>query len=226
MPARQLDTQPQAAPPTPAARYPRLKRLVLRAVIVAAFLYGVVVLLSHAGSFLTLNNPKHSDVMVVLEGADSSRYAHAIDLYHQGYSPLILLDADATHDIYGKTEADLVTDYIARTHQGVTQVCPTLGDSTFAEAVDVQHCMQHAGATSAIIVTSNFHTRRALSIFQKRLPQYQWTVAAASAPYHFADEYWKHRAWAKSVLDEWEKFLWWKLVDQWRSDVVLPATAK
>jgi len=46
-------------------------------------------------------------------------------------------------------------------------------------------------------------------------------VAAASTPYHFAEAYWKHRGWAKTVLEEWEDLLWWKLVDQWRGDVVL-----
>jgi hypothetical protein len=131
------------------------------------------------------------------------------------------MDADVTRDIYGKTEAELVTDFLSRTRQDSTEICSTVGDSTFAEAADVQRCMQRLHANSAVIVTSDFHTRRALSIFQKRLPQYHWTVAAASFPFHDADQYWKHRAWAKSVVDEWQKFLWWKLVDQWRSDVVL-----
>jgi hypothetical protein len=61
----------------------------------------------------------------------------------------------------------------------------------------------------------------ALSIFQKRLPQYRWSVAAASAPYHYADRWWKHRGWAKTVLDEWQQLAWWELVDRWRPDVAL-----
>jgi uncharacterized SAM-binding protein YcdF (DUF218 family) len=81
--------------------------------------------------------------------------------------------------------------------------------------------MKKAGATSAIIVTSDFHTRRALEIFRKRLPQYHWSVAASSAPANAAEKYWKHRWWAKTVIDEWEKYLWWEVVDRWRSGVVL-----
>jgi uncharacterized SAM-binding protein YcdF (DUF218 family) len=100
-------------------------------------------------------------------------------------------------------------------------VCPTVQDSTFGEAADVNRCLARLNLSSVLIVTSNFHTRRALGIFQKRLPQYHWSVAAASAPYHYADQWWKHRAWAKTVLDEWEKFAWWELVDQWRPDVAL-----
>ena len=65
------------------------------------------------------------------------------------------------------------------------------------------------------------HTRRALSIFRARLPQYQWSVAASSWPANAAEHWWKHRWWAKTVIDEWEKYLWWELVDRWRSGLVL-----
>ena len=75
--------------------------------------------------------------------------------------------------------------------------------------------------SSVLIVTSDFHTRMALSIFQKRLPQYRWSVAASSAPYHDADQWWKHRAWAKLFLMNGKNSQWWELVDRWRPDVVL-----
>ena len=178
-------------------------------------------LLSRAGSFLIVNDPRRSDVIVVLEGGGGlDRYAHANTLVGQGYSSRMLVDADVNREFYGNTEADLLMNYLR--HLGApAEVCPTVGESTYDEAADIERCLKSAGATSALIVTSDFHTRRALSIFEKRLPQYRWSVAASSAPYHAADQYWQHRAWAKSVLDEWEKFLWWKLVDQWRSGVVL-----
>jgi len=193
--------------------------------LVLAVLAAVVLLLRfltmRAGSFLIVNDPQHSDVIVVLEGGGGlDRYAHANSLIRQGYSYRMLVDADVNREFYGNTEADLLMNYLRRIG-APAEICPTVGDSTYSETVDVQRCLARIGATSALIVTSDFHTRRALSIFQKRLPQYRWSVAAASAPYHNADQYWQHRAWAKSVLDEWEKFLWWKLVDQWRSDVVL-----
>jgi uncharacterized SAM-binding protein YcdF (DUF218 family) len=190
--------------------------LVLLVIATALFL------LSHAGSFLVINGPQRSDVMVVLGGsAGSSRFAQALRLQRLGYAPLILVDADITRDYYGKSEADLVQDYLHRTGQTGIEVCPTMADSTFAEVADVRRCMRRFGASSAIIVTSDFHTRRALEIFRKRLPQYEWSVAASSAPANAAEQYWKHRWWAKTVIDEWEKFLWWQLVDRWRSDLVL-----
>jgi uncharacterized SAM-binding protein YcdF (DUF218 family) len=160
--------------------------------------------------------------MVVLEGgAGSSRFEQALRLKRAGYAPRILVDADVTRDFYGKSEADLVLDFLQRARLEGVEVCPTVADSTFAEAADVERCLKGIGATSAIIVTSDFHTRRALSIFRKRLPQYEWSTAASSWPGNAAEQYWKHRWWAKSVLDEWEKYLWWQAVDRWRSDVKL-----
>jgi uncharacterized SAM-binding protein YcdF (DUF218 family) len=194
-----------------------------RLIVLIACVVLVVMLLSHAGSFLVLNAPEHSDAILVLAGgAGGSRYWHAIKLQKQGYADKVLLDASVTQAIYGKSEADLAIEFLGRMSPGLVEVCPTDQDSTYGEAVDVKRCLETLNISSVLIVTSDFHTRRALDILRKRLPQYRWSVAASSAPYHDADQWWKHRAWAKTVLDEWEKFAWWKLVDQWRPDVVLP----
>jgi uncharacterized SAM-binding protein YcdF (DUF218 family) len=220
MPRSEVEAKsaPLESPPRKSRWPKRASIFVLILLLVGAVLF----LLSRAGSFLVINAPQRSDVMVVLEGsAGSSRFAQALWLQKMGYAPLILVDADVTRDYYGKSEADLVLDFLQRSHQTGIEVCPTVADSTFAEVADVQRCMKRAGAASAIIVTSDFHTRRALEIFRKRVPQYEWSVAASSAPANAAEQYWKHRWWAKTVIDEWEKYLWWELVDRWRSDVVL-----
>ncbi len=220
MPRSPVEGKP--APPV-AVSPKRPWRKPLRALVLLVVLLWVVLLvLSRAGSYLVINAPRHAGALVVLEGgAGSSRFTQAVRLQKMGYAPRILVDADVTRNYYGKTEADLLLDYLRRTDQTAIEVCPTVADSTFAETVDVQRCLQGIGATSAIIVTSDFHTRRALSIFRKRLPQFQWSVAASSWPANAAEQYWKRRWWAKTVIDEWEKYLWWELVDRWRSDVVL-----
>ncbi len=198
-----------------------VRRLVVLAIALLAAA-GLLFLFSHAGSFLVVDAPQPADVIVVLEGsADTPGYQRAVNLQRAGYAGKVLLDASANRGIFGRSEADLAREYLDRNGQRSTEICPTVGDSLFAEAADVQHCLQSMGATSAILMTGDFATRRTLSLFRKRLPQYRWSVAAAFTPYHFAEAYWKHRAWAKTVLVEWEEFLWWKLVDQWRSDVVL-----
>ncbi len=203
----------------------RRSSILPRGVLIGVFALAaalVFFLLSRAGSFLVVDDPQRSVVIVVLEGSgDTPGYFRALHLKREGYAGKLLLNANVNAEIFGKTEAELAREYLDRIGQQATQICPTASGSVFAEAADVQRCLQRMGASSAILVTSDFGTRRTLSIFQKRLPQYRWSVAAASTPYHFAEAYWKHRGWAKTVLQEWEDFLEWKLIDQWRGDVVL-----
>ena len=146
----------------------------------ATFLFGF----GHAASFLVLNAPEHSDAILVLEGgAGDSRYWKAVELSKQGYAQHILVDADSQAEQWGVTEADLAAAFIERVTPGMAEVCPITADSTFAETDDVGPCLTRLQAKSVLIVTSDYHTRRALSIFRKRLPQYHWSIAAASAPY-------------------------------------------
>jgi len=195
-----------------------LVRFAIAGIVIAVLLF----LLSRAGSFLVVDDPRPSDAIVVLEGAgDTPGYDRAVLLKSQGYAKTIFLDAGISHDLYGRSEAELAAEYLVRTGQLSTQICQTVSGGLFDEVVDVKRCLDRVGARSAILMTSDFETRRTLDIFHKRLPQYRWSIAAGSTPYHFAEAYWQHRGWAKTVLQEWEDFLWWKLVEQRRKDVVL-----
>jgi uncharacterized SAM-binding protein YcdF (DUF218 family) len=194
-----------------------LRRLAVPTIVIVLAMF----LLSHAASFLVVNNPQPSDVMLVLAGGGDGRYGHAVELQKSGFADRIILDVDARPGMFGKSQADLAYDFLREKGSQGSEICPISEDSTFGEAVDVKRCLARRRVNSVLIVTSDFHTRRALSIFQKRLPQYEWSVAAASAPYHAANQWWRHRRWAKGALDEWEKYLWWEFVDRWRSDVIL-----
>ena len=88
-------------------RFSAFKRLIVPTALVIL----VIVLLSHAGSFLILNAPEHADAILVLEGADHS-YWHAVKLQKQGYADRILLDASAVRMMYGKSEADLAIEFL------------------------------------------------------------------------------------------------------------------
>jgi uncharacterized SAM-binding protein YcdF (DUF218 family) len=82
--------------------------------------------------------------------------------------------------------------------------------------------------SSVLIVTSDYHTRRAFSIFTARLPHYRWSIAdaweayAGGAPQRMpADNWWRNRRWAKTIAEEWQKLIWWELVDRWKAHLVL-----
>lgn len=210
-------------PPIAARERPSFSRRLTRIAILVVLFGLVLLLLSRAGSFLVVDDPQPSDAIVILAGSgDTPGYARAVDLHRHGLGSNIFLDAGVNPGIYGHSEEDLARDYLYRSGDLVTEICSIYGNTTEEEVVDVQRCLRRVGARSAILVTTDFATRRVLDVFRKRLPQYRWSVAAASTPNHFAEAYWKHRGWAKTVFQEWEDLLWWKLIDQWRSGVSLP----
>lgn len=174
-------------------------------------------LASQAARFLIVDDPQTSDAIIVLAGETSVRPARALELLRQGRAPHLFLDVQAREQIYDQHLTDLAQKYASSLPEAKrVSVCPIVGTSTYAESDDVNRCLQSMGAHRVLVVTSEFHTRRALSIFRHRLPQYQFSVAAAHDPTHFGGAWWTNREWAKITLDEWMKLIWWEVVDRWR----------
>jgi hypothetical protein len=177
----------------------------------------VAIAASRAARFLVVEEPEKSDAIVVLAGDTKVRPARALELLRQGMAQHVLLDAETRNRIYDMRLIDLAQNYVNRMPEANrVSVCPIFGYSTFAEADDVNRCLQPLGAHRVLIVTSDFHTRRALMIFRRRLPQYQFSVAGASDPEEFGEAWWTKREWAKVTFDEWAKTIWWQMVDRWR----------
>lgn len=201
----------------------------ISATIAAIVAVVVILAMEYAASFLRVSRPEHADVVVVLAGGmDDSRYWRGVDMMKAGYADQMLLDAEAGGKKYGKSNADLAADFLEQVHAQHTTVCPVYADSTYGETADVARCLAPLKASSALIVTSDYHTRRAFAIFKARLPQYHWSIADAWAPYEDGapqrlpgDNWWKNRRWAKTILEEWEKLIWWELVDCHRSHLVV-----
>jgi uncharacterized SAM-binding protein YcdF (DUF218 family) len=191
-------------------RFSRLFRPLLLFVIFVA-------LASQAARFLVVDQPTKSDAIVVLAGETNVRLVRALDLLRQGFAPRMFLDAETRDLIYDQRLTDIAQKYVnGLPEANRVSVCPIVGFSTNAEADDVNRCLQPLGAHRVLIVTSDYHTRRALLIFRHRLPQYQFSAAAARNPQQFGDAWWTHREWAKVTFDEWSKMLWWEAVDRWR----------
>ena len=194
-----------------------MKRLIIAAVIVVA----AISLIVQSGSYLTVDSPEKSDAIVVLAGdRNDVRYWRGLELLRAGYGRQMILDAGAEH-IFGRTYAELAADFAARTageQAANIRVCVITEDSTLRETADAVRCLAQLQPPprTVLIVTNDYHTRRAFSIFRKRLPQYHWSVAAARDDYLFGLPWWQKREWAKTNLTEWEKLLWWELWERWR----------
>jgi hypothetical protein len=169
-----------------------------------------------AGGFLIVDAPRPSDVILVLAGETDRRPRRALELLDQRYGQRIILDVPTNAKLYELTQIELAESYIARLPERASlSICPIDGLSTKDESKDAEKCLRREGARSVLIVTSDFHTRRALDVFRREIPGYEYSVAAARNGQAFGSRWWTHRQWAKTFVDEWLRLIWWKILDRW-----------
>jgi uncharacterized SAM-binding protein YcdF (DUF218 family) len=187
-------------------------RLLLLVTLMALLAFSMT-----SGSFLIVNNPQKADVILVLAGEFEHRPLRGLELLSAGYAARMLLDVPAGAKIYGQSTLDIARSFVQRLPQKeAVSICPIHGLSTKTEAHDAAECLKQAGANSVLVVTSDYHTRRALSIFRHEVPRCSFSVAAANDPVQFGPSWWNHRQWAKLNFDEWIRVVWWYSVDRWR----------
>jgi hypothetical protein len=129
----------------------------------------------------------------------------------------MILDVPDVEKVYGWSQPELANRFIQQLpHPERIRTCPIVGRSTKTESSDVRACLQGVAGKRILLVTSDFHTRRALSIFSKQDPNHSYTIAAAFDPREFGVNWWQRRQWAKTNFYEWIRLLWWEVVDRWR----------
>src|SRR6202007_2793817 len=130
------------------------------------------------------------------------RPARALELLSQGYASRLVLDVPAGGRVYGSTVVEMDRRWADSLPQAsAIIVCPIHGLSTKAEALDASECLRNVGGSSTLLVTSDFHTRRALSVFRRRIPARTFEVAAAYDSTQFGVRGWRDRPGAKTHLD-------------------------
>ena len=175
----------------------RLSRL-----LIVFLLAGILAALaSQAARFLVVDKPEPSDAIMVLAGETNARPARALELLRQGMAHGVVMNVQLRDVIYNQRLIDIAQSYVNSLPEAARiSICPITGFSTFAEADDASRCLQALGVHRVLIVTSDFHTRRASMIFRHRLPQYQFSVAAARGPGGFGNAWWRNREGAKSYF--------------------------
>ena len=176
-----------------------------------------VLVLFQSGRFLIVDHSAHADVILVLAGETDRRPQHGLDLLTRGYAARIILDVPADTKIYQWTQPELAEKFIQQLPQAQSiTICKIHGLSTLEEAREASPCLQRVGAKTVLLVTSDYHTRRAVSIFKHEIPDRDFSVTAAFDSRTFGTEWWRRREWAKTCLNEWAKLLWWEFIDRWR----------
>lgn len=197
-----------------------------RWIVTFAFLSLVVVLiathplyLGALGNFLVISEPlSKSDALVVLDGdyPENERLLHAVQLWQSGYAPKIILSAKLGHWTSYK-------DYPGWRHAMKLKGLPPEivfvaghdADSTKEEAQKLLPYMQEHGFGNVIIVTSNYHTRRAKQVFEKAWQgsSIHFSMSAVESNDYHPHEWWKHRADSRTFFYEFSKTIWYSLME-------------
>lgn len=159
------------------------------------------------GDFLVLNEPpRKSDGAVVLAGGwAGNRVLKGGELVRDGFAPVALVDGPPHH--YGVHESELAIRYAA-SHgfpASYFEALPMNVNSTEEEARVVVQVTKRKGWKTVLLVTSNYHTRRALRIFKKYADGIEFRPVAAPDPYFAPHSWWKTRDGRRIAFLEWVK---------------------
>lgn len=158
------------------------------------------------------------DGVVVLQGSfegERVRIAGAIKLLQQGIAPRALLSVPKK-SFWGEPIPPIARAYLERTYgqdlASRIDFCETDADtnSTASEMQALTPCIRQHYWQSMVVVTSNYHTRRAVMIWNQ-LAQRDHTirvwVAGVDDP-EFQTPWWRHRLSAKIFFMEFTKLVW------------------
>ena len=164
--------------------------------------------------------PQHLDAAVVLQGSimgENARVAGAVRLLQAGTAGELVLSVP--HESYwGLSSEPAARQYIANTYgseiTGRLTFCETGPDvnSTEEEAETVSGCLRQHGWRTIVVVTSDYHTRRAgliwKHVMRQQAPDTKVWIHGVDDPEFDAKNWWRKRTYAKTVYLESTKLLW------------------
>ncbi len=186
--------------------------------LAVALLFSLIALvLRYGGSMLVSSDslPPHAQVAVMLDGPTQgviARQALALSLLQRGRVDHVMLSAGRVW-LWGEWYPDMIRRYVERTYGAEIArqvvVCGMNTDSTVEEAVALRGCLQERGWTSVIVVTSDYHTRRARRIWKQQVgpPFTLWVFGVGDADFD-PHRWWRNRHYAKTWLLEATKTVW------------------
>ena len=165
-----------------------------------------------------VDEPLEKAQAIVVLGGDSrtgDRVRHAASLYKDGWAPRIVLSGAPIRTYFNETEL------MAREARelGVPAdhliLAPSGANSTLEEALKLRPVLAEHNFRKVIVVTSNFHTRRAKQIFLGVYRPRGTIVLVSAAPDRSFDPatWWQSREGRKLLFLELLKwsYTWWEL---------------
>jgi uncharacterized SAM-binding protein YcdF (DUF218 family) len=191
---------------------PPPKRRILRWAVATTVL--LLVILTHrvwlraVGGFLVSTEaPFHAGMIVELGGDDhGNRILAAAGLVKEGYAPKVLVSGPAYFD---RHESDMAIEFATRHGYPADWFIPfpIRGTSTIEEAREIVLELDRLHVGRFIIVTSNYHTRRAANVYSRLVPRDRFRVVAAPDWIFRPADWWQSREGRKQCFWEWSKTL-------------------
>ena len=206
-----------------------MKRLLVRLAALAAFLLIIAAVAApRLGAWLVVEDPlQKADAIFVLGGTLFERPLEAVDLYHEGWAPRMLLMrqiADAgevelrRRGVAYPREIDVQVDVLMRL--GVPRSAIEIldeQDSTKDEADALRAVVVANRWPRIIVVTSKQHTRRARLVINRRVADTGAQVMVRASRYDKTDVdgWWRQRGTLRFTLFETQRLIayWLRIAD-------------
>jgi uncharacterized SAM-binding protein YcdF (DUF218 family) len=165
-------------------------------------------ILTGLGEFLVVSDPlKHADLVYVLAGDFwGSRVLLGANLGTQGWAPKVVMSGGRYQDRYA---SDMAVDFAVEHGYPRSLFLPIRLQalSTIDEARAMGPIFHRLGAKRIILVTGNFHSRRAAQVFRLFLPEFDF-LAEGSVDDAFHPRAWWEREQDRHLLfSEYQKMM-------------------
>jgi len=184
----------------------RTLALVLAAAIVLALVFHNAVLAGLGSYLVHADAPEKADIALVRAGdSEGNRILTAAQLARRGFVSRVLVSGPS--GIYGHYECDLAIPFAVKAGYPESYFLHFENDarSTKEEAADAIARLHQLGVHKVLVVTSDYHTRRAGKIFRSAAPDLQFVVVAAPDMSFTAGSWWHSRQGQKIAFIEWLK---------------------
>ena len=179
--------------------------LVAAFLTLVAFLFRVPLMTAAGQALVEDDGPQKADLILVLGGDDfGTRIIKAAQLQQAGYAPYVLVSGPP--HLLGP-ESNETIEYARRRgySPSLFRPLPSRANSTRSETAIIGQYLREHSVKKLILVTSNYHTRRAAKLMRQASPGIWVVVVPAPDPFFSPSTWWKTRNGQRTFLLEWTK---------------------
>jgi uncharacterized SAM-binding protein YcdF (DUF218 family) len=183
------------------------RRWLIAALLIAGFAVSYPIWFRALGGYLVhADQPFQADIAVVLAGDSfGHRILKGADMVRGGFTGKVLVSGP--EGMYGYNEAELAIPFAVRLGNPSAWfiASPNKSRSTREEAQAIAPELRKLAVRKCLLVTSNYHTRRAGRLFRWAAPGVEFRVIAARDEFYDPNNWWRTREARKCFVLEWSK---------------------